>query len=184
MKKFTENDIKKKMLECIVSCQNNINKYNVNSLNISLISNLSINYYGNKVFLHKLSRITVENFNSIRISLFDKKIKNDVKKCIFLLKLDLNVMEDKNDLIIYLPSLTQERKKKNLKLLKGEIELFKICIRNVRRDFKKKSRLMLKNKIISENENLNINIKLQKITCIYIEKLNDIFLSKKKELIS
>ncbi len=179
MEKVIKDSIKNKMWECVLSCQKNINRFNIHNMNLKIISSLYIDYYGKKTSLSKLSRLIVESSNSIRIILFDYSIKNNVKKCIFLSKLDVNVVEDKNDLIIILPFLTEERKKKNLKLLKSEIELSKICIRNIRRKFKNKFKLMLKNKVISENENINFNLNLQKMTNFYIKKLDIIFLNKK-----
>ncbi len=179
MDKIIKDDVKNKMLECVVSCQKNINRFNIHNMDSKIISSLYIDYYGKKTPLSKLSRIVVESSNSFRIFLFDYSIKNNVKKCIFLSKLDVNVVEDKNDLIIILPYLTEERKEKFLKLLKSEIELSKICIRNIRRKFKNKFKLMLKNKVISENDNMNLNLNLQKITNIYIKKLDIIFLNKK-----
>ncbi len=179
---FNEIDIKKKMDKCIFSCEKNINKYSINNINTKIISDLLIDYYGNKIALYKLSKIIVENYNSLRVSLFDNSIKNVVKKCICLSKLDLNVVNDKNDLIVYLPLLTEERKIKILKLLKNEIELSKISVRNVRREFKNRFRLFFKKKIISKDEEIIISNKLQKITEFYIKKLEVIFISKKNRL--
>ncbi len=184
MENFNENDVKKKMDKCISSCQTNIVKYNINHVNTKLISDLSIDYYGNKISLYKISRIIIESSNSLRISLFDNSIKKSVKKCIYLSKLDLNIIDDKNDLIVYLPLLTKDRKIKILKLLKNEIELSKISIRSVRREFKNKFKLLLKNKVISKDEEIYINSKLQKITELYIKKLEVILTNKKNILFS
>ncbi len=184
MDKFNEVCIKDKMDKCVVICQNNISKYNINNINTKLISNLLIDYHGSKVYLYKLSRIIIENFNSLRISLFDRNVKKSVKKCIYLSKLDLNVTDDKDDLIVNLPLLTKDRKIKILKLIKNEIELSKISIRNIRREFKNKFRLLLKKKIISKDEEILFNNKLQKITEFYIKKLEVILINKKNTLFS
>ncbi len=181
MEKFNEFDIKKEMSDCVCVFKKNINRY-IGNINTEIISRLLVDYYGNKVFLYKLSRITIENFNSLRISLFDASIKNNVKKSIFLSKLDLNITDSGKDLIVYLPLLTEERKKKILKLLKNDMELAKILIRNIRRKFKNKFKLFVKNGSFSKDEEKNINIKLQKNTDFYIKEIKNIFLNRKKQL--
>ncbi len=181
MEKINDFDIKKEMYKCVNNFKDNINYYTGN-INIKVISRLLINYYGNKVFLYKLSRIVLENFNSLRISLFDSSIKNNVKKSIFLSKLDLNVIDSGKDLIVSIPLLTEDKKKKIIKLLKNEVELSKILIRNIRRKFKNKLKIFLKKKYISEDEEKIINIKLQKNTDFYIKEIDNIFINKKSKL--
>ncbi len=181
MEKFNELDIKKEMCKCVNSFKKNITKYSGN-INIKVISRLLVDYYGSKFFLCKLSRIVMENFNSVRISLFDYKIKDSVKKSIYLSKLDLNITDSGKDIVLSLPLLTEERKKKILKLLKNEMELAKILIRNIRRKFKNKLKIFIKNNYFSKDEENNINIKLQKNTNFYIKEIKDIFLKQKKKI--
>ncbi len=181
MEKFSEFDIKKEMSECVVNFKKNINRY-IGNIKTEIISRLLVDYYGNKVFLYKLSRITIENFNSLRISLFDSSVKNSVKKSIYLSKLDLNITDSGKDLIVYLPLLTEERKKKILKLLKNDMELAKVLIRNIRRKFKNRFKIFVKNGSLSQDEEKNINIHLQKNTDFYIKEIKSIFLSRRNKL--
>ncbi len=181
MKKNNDFNVKDEMCKCINILKTNVSRY-TGGINIKFISHLLIDYHGNKIFLYKLSRIVLDNYNSLRISLFDFSIKNNVKRSIYLSKLDLNIVEIGNDLIITLPVLTEEKKKKILKLLKNEIELSKILIRNIRRKYKNKLKIFLKNKYINEDEKKNINVKLQKDTDFYIKEIDDIFLDQKKKL--
>ncbi len=180
---FNESNVINRMLKCIISFKKKINKYRVNNVNEKIISDLLINYYGKKIFLSKISKISVENNLTLRITLFDNNIRNIVKKNISLSKLDLNVFDDKNDILVRFSPITEEKRKKIIKLLDNEVELSKISIRNVRREYKNKFRLMLKNKKISINEEQNLSNKLQKIIDIYIKKINLIWLNKKNKFL-
>ncbi len=172
-------NIKKKMESCLNNFKKNINKFNINFLDSSIISNLLINYYNKKIFLYKLSKISIEKKNCFRICLFDKTIKNIVKKSILSLNLNLNINEDKDDILIFIPPLTEEKRYYFIKLLKKEFELSKISIRNVRKYFKNKIKLLIKNINISKDEENKLNFLLQKITNLYINNLNILFLKKK-----
>ncbi len=181
---FDEVNINDKMLKCILSLENEFRKYNVTCVNKELITHLLIDYYGEKIFLNKISKITVDSNFVLRVSLFDKSIKNIVKKSISLSKLDLNISDNKDDILIYFPAITEERRIKLIKLLKNQSELSKISIRNIRREYKNKFKKMLKNKQISINKEQDWNKKLQKITNLYINKIENLFFKKKKKIIN
>ncbi len=178
---INEIDIKKKMNLCLVNFKEKISKFNINFLDTNIISNLLINYYGKKIFLYKLSNILIEKKSCFRICLFDKSIKNIVKKSILSLKLDLNINEDKNDILIYISPITCEKRFYLIKLLKKEFELSKISIRNIRKCFKIKFKSFIKN---NRDEINKFNFLLQKLTDLYIEKLNILFKNKKKNILN
>ncbi len=171
-----------KMDKCLNSFKLNIKKFNLNSLDLNIIGNIFIDYFGKKVLLNKLSNIFMER-NFFKISLFDKNIKNIVKKSILNLNLDVSIFEKNNDILIRIPILTEEKRYKFVKLLKNETELVKICIRNIRHEFKKKIRILFINKEISKDENKIFNKKIQNITNLYIKNIEFLFLNKKKYLI-
>ncbi len=173
-------NIDNKMNEILDIYKNNINNLNLNFLDKNIISKILIDCYGKKFFLYKLSRIFLENNYTIRISLFDKNIKKIVKKSIYMYNLDLNINEDNDDIIIYIPPITEEKKINIIKLLKKETELYKIMIRNVRKKFKNKIKLCN----ISKDEKNIFNKILQKLTDLYINKINILYLDKEKKIIN
>ncbi len=181
LENISKKHIKKKMELCLINFKKKINKFNINFLDTNIISNLLIDYYNKKVFLYKLSNISIERKNCFRIGLFDKSIKNIVKKSILSLKLDLNINEDNDDILIYIPPLTEEKRFYLIKLLKKEFELSKISIRNVRKYFKIKFKSFIKNNKDEINE---FNFLLQEITNLYIEKLVTLFKNKKKNILN
>ncbi len=171
-----------KMDKCLNSFKLNIKKFNLSSLDLNIIGNIFINYFGKKILLNKLSNISMEK-NFFKISLFDKNIKNIVKKSILNLNLDVSIFEKNNDILVRIPILTEEKRYKIIKLLKNETELSKIFIRNIRHEFKKKIRILFVEKKISKDENKIFNKKLQNITNLYIKKIESLFLNKKENLI-
>ncbi len=173
-----------KMDKVLMNYKNNINNYNFNILDKNIISNIKINYYGKLIYLYKLSNILLENKSIIRVVLFDRNIKNLVKKSIISYGLDLNISDDKNDILICIPPLTQDKKNNFIKLLKKETELFKVYIRNIRKKIKNKIKLLVKSINYSKDEEKNINIILQNLTDLYINNIDKLFIEKKNQLLN
>ena len=82
--------------------------------------------------------------------------------------------------MINIPPLTEERRKELVKIAKSEIEHAKISVRNARKDANneiKKIEISTDQKAISEQD-------VQDLTDIYISKIDSIFVSKEKEILS
>ena len=89
-------------------------------------------------------------------------------------------MNNGESIIINIPPLTEERRKELVKIAKSEIEDAKISIRNSRKDANneiKKIEISTDQKAISEEE-------IQTLTDNYISKIDQIFSSKEKEILS
>ncbi len=180
-KNIYDNFVSKEMFKYIDDFKKKINKFSVNKFNIKLISDLNIFCYGRNIKLINLCKINLKD-NILIISLFDKNIVNLVEKSILLTKLDFNFSRKGNDIILNIPPLTNDRRNNILKLLKKELEFYKIFIRNKRKDFKKKILYFLKNKELSLNEKFFYDKKIQYDTDKCINELNNLYLLKKKEI--
>ncbi|MCT8578418.1 ribosome recycling factor, partial [Glaesserella parasuis] len=69
-----------------------------------------------------------------------------------------------------------------IKIVKGEGEQGKVSIRNIRRDANDKIKTLEKEKQISENDERKAQDDIQKITDIYIKKVDEVLADKEKEL--
>ena len=94
--------------------------------------------------------------------------------------LGFNPMNNGESIIITIPPLTEERRKELVKISKSEIEKAKISIRNSRKDANneiKKCEVSLDQKSISESD-------IQDLTDEHISKIDEIYLTKEKEILS
>jgi len=94
--------------------------------------------------------------------------------------LGFNPMNNGESIIINIPPLTEERRKELVKIAKSEIEHAKISVRNARKDANneiKKIEISTDQKAISEQD-------VQDLTDRYISKIDSIFVSKEKEILS
>ncbi|MBK4775566.1 ribosome recycling factor [Candidatus Pantoea edessiphila] len=177
------NDIKKdtevRMVKCINLFTKIINKIRTGRAATTLLDSIMVNYYGSLTPIYKLSNINVENSRTLKINVFDSSIVASIKNAIKASDLGLNPLSEGDNIYVPIPTLTEERRKELIKIVRNTAEQSRVSIRNIRRDNNDKIRIMLKEKTIGEDDEHNLQQDIQKITSKYIAQI-DVLLSKKE----
>ena len=97
--------------------------------------------------------------------------------------LGINPQIDGSVLRLRIPDLTEERRKDLIKVLKSIGEKNKVSIRNVRREANDELKKLIKEKIISEDENKSFEKNIQKVTDDHIANIEKILNEKEKEIL-
>jgi ribosome recycling factor len=84
---------------------------------------------------------------------------------------------------VILPDLTEETRKEFIKKAKAESENAKVSIRNVRRDGNNQLKDFLKEKEISQDEERQGEEQIQKLTDLFVEKVDTALEAKEKDLL-
>jgi len=180
------NDIKKdaeiRMEKCVEAFKNHISKIRTGRASPSLLDGIQVEYYGASTPLRQLANVTVEDTRTLAISVFDRSISNAVEKAIMSSDLGLNPMSAGTVIRVPLPPLTEERRKDLIKIVRGEAEQGRVSVRNVRRDANDKVKALLKDKEISEDEERGCQDDVQKMTDIFIKKVDAALSEKEAEL--
>lgn len=179
IKRNTEIEMKKK----IEKFKKKIKKIQINHISEELLENILIEAYGTKVPLIQLANITKENQQTLIIIVFDKKLISKIKNSIKELKIELNYSSIGNKIRVQLPTLTQERRNKMIKIVKKKTEEEKISIRNIRRNSIAQIKNLKKNKEITKDDEFKTQNNIQKTTEIFIKKIEEISKKKEEELI-
>ncbi|ABF13774.1 ribosome recycling factor [Candidatus Palibaumannia cicadellinicola] len=176
-------DAEVRMEKCLETFKNNISKLRTGRANPNLLDNIKVDYYGSIMPLRQLANIIVEDTRTLVITLFDQSIIKRVEKAIIIS--DLGLTPDLSGTIIrvQLPSLTEERRRNLIKIVRNEAEQGKISVRNIRRDANDHIKILLKNKAISIDEERRSQSEIQKITEAWIRRLDQILSEKERELI-
>ena len=82
-----------------------------------------------------------------------------------------------------IPDLSEERRKDMVKVAGRYAEACKVAMRNIRRDGIETSRKAEKDGLISEDERHQQEADVQKVTDIYVKKVDDALAQKKKKLL-
>ena len=148
--------------------------------NPTMLSSVKLDYYGSTTPLSQLANINTPDAQTLSVQPWEKDKLQDIEKAIQIANLGFNPMNNGESIIINIPPLTEERRKELVKIAKSEIEDAKISIRNSRKDANneiKKIEISTDQKAISEEE-------IQTLTDNYISKIDEIFSSKEKEILS
>lgn len=178
IKKETE----ERMIECMNFFKKNIKKIHTGRASPSILNNIRIKYFDNIVSLNKIASITVENYLTLKINLFDISLIKLVEKEIINANLGIYPQSIGNIIRVSIPLLTEERRKELIKLVKSESEQSKIFIRNIRREYNDKLKVLVKSKKISTDDEYRSQTIIQKLTDIYIKNINNIYNLKEIEL--
>jgi len=84
---------------------------------------------------------------------------------------------------VILPDLTEETRRELIKKAKAEAENAKVSIRNARRDGNSQLKEFLKEKEISQDEERQGEEEIQKLTDLFVEKIDESFKIKEKDLL-
>tara|TARA_B100000780_G_scaffold139405_1_gene97622 strand:- start:14786 stop:15337 length:552 start_codon:yes stop_codon:yes gene_type:complete len=148
--------------------------------NPTMLSSVKLDYYGSTTPLSQVANINTPDAQTLTVQPWEKDKLQEIEKAIQIANLGFNPMNNGESIIISIPPLTEERRRELVKIAKSEIEDAKISIRNSRKDANneiKKIEISTDHKAISEKE-------IQTLTDNSISKIDEIFSSKEKEILS
>ena len=158
-----------------------LSKIRTGRANPSLVSNINVEYYGTKTPLQQLATINIPDPKLIVIQPFDKSSIHEIEKSIINEDIGLNPAVDGDIIRIPIPALSEERRKELTKVASKETEEAKISIRSHRRNGIDNVSELLSDS--STDETKRIEEEIQKLTDLYIGKIDDILSKKQDELL-
>ena len=179
-----QQDATARMGKSIEALKHEFSKIRTGRAHPSLLDQITVSYYGNESSLSQVANIAVEDARTLTITPWEKTMVQAIEKAI--LKSDLGLNPATNGMVIRipLPSLTEERRKSLVKVVKNEAENGRVAIRNIRRDANAEIKEALKEKLISEDEAHGAEEKIQKLTDQYVKEVEKLLEAKEADLLS
>ncbi len=146
----------------------------------SLLENVVVTAYGNKMKLIELGSINVTDVRTLTFQPWDSSIIREVSNGIAAANIGMSPAVDGEIIRMTLPMMTVEQREDYVKLLGRKLEAARVMTRDARADFRKTIQDAKNKKEITEDEFKSDEVSLQKLTDQYILKLEEI--SKKKEV--
>ena len=179
-------DIKKdaadRMAKCVVALKNELKKLRTGRASTSLLEQVRVDYYGSEVPLQQVANVAVEDSRTLTVVPWEKQMVPAIEKAIMKSDLGLNPATAGTVIRVPLPALTEERRRDLSKVVRHEGENAKVAIRNVRRDVMQELKEMLKEKMISEDDDRRAHDEVQKLTDKYVAEVDHVVADKEKEL--
>jgi len=179
-------DIKKdavtRMAKCVQNFQGDLKKLRTGRAHPSLIEHLKVDYYGSEVPLQQVASIAVEEGRTLVISPWEKSVVQAIEKAIFKSDLGLTPMTAGTVIRIPMPPLTEERRREITKVLRHDAENARVAVRNVRRDVMNDIKDMLKEKLVSQDDERRGELEVQKLTDKHVADIEALLSAKEKEV--
>ena len=175
-------DARERMTKCVLSFQADLKKLRTGRAHPSLIEHLKVDYYGSDVPLQQVASIAVEDGRTLVISPWEKSVVQAIEKAIFKSDLGLTPMTAGMVIRIPMPPLTEERRREITKVLKADAENARVAVRNVRRDVMNDVKELLKEKLITQDDERRAETDIQKLTDKHVADIEQHLLAKEKEI--
>jgi len=170
-------DAKDRMNKAIAHVSSELAKIRAGKANASMLDGILVSYYGVMSPLGQVSSITTPDARSIFIKPWEKSLIQEIEKSIMNANIGLTPQNDGLQVIINVPMLTEERRKQLVKQVGQECEHGKVSVRSIR---KETNEALKKIKGVSEDDVLNAEDTVQKLTDDFILRIES--LMKKKEV--
>ena len=174
------NNAEKSMISAINHLEGELAKIRAGKANPIMLKNIFVDYYGNQTPLNQVANVNTPNNQTISIQPWEKSLLDEIEKSIVNSNLGFNPVNNGESIIINIPPLTEERRVELTKVAKSESDSAKVTIRNIRQDSNQK----IKSLDISEDLKTNNEIDIQELTDKYTKIIDDMFLSKEKDILT
>lgn len=148
-----------------------------------IVDGIHVDYYGNPTPLNQVANVTVADARTLAIQPWEKQMLGPIEKAIIAANIGLNPQNDGSFIRLFIPPLTEERRKELVKRVNGEGEHAKVAIRNIRRDAVEHVRKLQKDGL-SEDAAKDAEGRIQGITDKHIELVDQHLKDKDKEIMT
>jgi ribosome recycling factor len=175
-------DAVERMQKCVVAFRNELKRLRTGRAHPSLLEHIRVEYYGNEVPLNQVANIALEDARTITVTPWEKTMVQVIEKAI--MKSDLGLMPNTAGTVIRvpMPPLTEERRRDLAKVVRHEAENARVAVRNVRRDVNNEIKDMLKEKLLSQDDERRASDEVQKLTDKHVADIEQVLAEKEKEL--
>ncbi len=181
--KATLTDAEERMEMAAMFLKDSLDRIRAGRANVAILSGVRVNSYGPMVPLNQVANVSCPDARTIAIRPWDKKAIKDIEKAI--MDSDVGITPENNGEIVHLriPQPTEERRRELAKQCNKIGEKAKVEVRNVRGDIKEKLKKAIKDGLSEDNEK-DAELELQKVHDKYIKKIDEILAEKNKEIMT
>ncbi len=181
--KEVEAHLRSKMEKALSDLQHEMASIRTGRASVTILDQIRVDYYGTPTPLNQLANLHVPEPSLITIQPWDVSQIGPIEKAIRISDLGLNPANDGKVIRLPIPPLTEERRKELVKKLHAAAEHHRVSVRNIRRDGNESVKKLLKDKKITEDEDKRAHEEIQKLTDVYMGKIDLASKNKEKEIL-
>jgi ribosome recycling factor len=174
---------KDSMTKAITHLEAELIKIRAGKANPNMVDGIMVDYYGNPTQINQVSNISAMDARTISIQPWEKNMLQPIERAIIAANIGINPQNDGNIIRLFLPPLTEERRKEMVKRCNGEGEQAKIAVRSIRREAIEQIKKLEKDGL-SEDLAKDAEAEIQELTDNYISLVEKHLAAKEKEIMS
>jgi len=151
---------------------------------VGLLDTVMVDYYGTPTPLNQMASVAVPEPQLLTVQPWDISQVNAVEKAIIGANLGMNPSNDGKIIRLPVPPLNEERRKQLAKQVHETAEEHRIAVRNIRHSSNDALKKMLKDKVVSEDDERSGLDEVQKLTNAYIAKIDEFAKHKEQDIMS
>ena len=158
-------------------------KIRAGKANPVMLDGIMVDYYGNPTPINQVANISAMDARTLSVQPWEKNMLQPIERAIIAANIGINPQNDGNIIRLYLPPLTEERRKELVKRCNAEGEHAKIAVRNIRRESIEKIKKLQKDGL-SEDAAKDAEDEIQEITNTFIATIEKHLSQKDKEIMA
>ena len=174
-------DTESTMKKAISFLETELIKIRAGKANPNMLDGIVADYYGSPTPIAQIANISVLDARTISVQPWEKNMLQPIERAIIASNIGINPQNDGNYIRLFLPPLTEERRKELVKRCNGEGENGKVSIRNIRRDAIEQIKKLQKEGL-SEDAAKDAEAEMQELTNRYIALIEKHLEAKEKEI--
>ena len=152
--------------------------------NPAVLNKVKVDYYGTPTPINQMAGISVPEARLIVIQPWDVSQIKEIEKAILASDIGINPNNDGKVIRLAFPELNEERRKEIVKDIKKMAEEAKVGVRAARRDGIDEAKAKQKEGEITEDEEKQAEVEIQKLTDKKVEEIDRILNEKEKDIMS
>ncbi len=173
-----------KMTKSYDSMQREFISIRAGRANPHVLDKIRVDYYGTPTPLQQVGNISVPEPRMLQIQPWEKSLLKAIEKAILTSDIGINPTNDGSIIRLVFPELTEERRKELVKDVKKKGEAAKVAVRNIRRDANENLKKLNKAGEISEDDQKDLETRVQKMTDKFIADIEKAVDEKSKEILT
>ena len=176
-------NVNEQMVKAITHHESEVLKIRAGKASPTMLDGLLVDYYGSPTPIAQVSNISIVDARTLTIQPYEKNMLAPIERSIMAGNIGVTPQNDGIVIRLYMPPLTEERRKEFVKKVMAEGESAKIAVRNIRRDGIEQIKKLQKDGL-SEDAAKESEALIQAITDKKIVEVDAHCAAKEKELLT
>lgn len=158
-------------------------KIRAGKANPQMLDGIMVDYYGSPTPINQVANISALDARTLTVQPWEKNMLAPIERAIIASNIGINPQNDGVMIRLFLPPLTEERRRELVKRCLAEGESSKVAVRNIRRDAIESIKKAQKNGL-SEDAAKDAEGEAQQVTDKYISMVEKHLAQKEKEIMA